>query len=69
MTYKEIKQAISENERLYNNEIISIEEYSEKQWELIKKLDKHIYKLQNIHLDFFKHIRDWFKKNKIRQTD
>lgn len=62
MTLKEIKKAQLENEKLYDNKVISINEYIEKQFELLQELDEHIYKLENIHLEFFKNIKNWFRK-------
>ncbi|MDR6489947.1 hypothetical protein J2799_004497 [Chryseobacterium vietnamense] len=62
MTLKEIKKAQLENEKLYDDKVISINEYIEKHFELLQELDEHIYKLENIHLEFFKNIKKWFRK-------
>ncbi|UKB81231.1 hypothetical protein [Chryseobacterium sp. MEBOG07] len=62
MTFKEIKKALQENEKLYDDKIIGFNEYIEKQFELLKELDEHIYRLENIHLEFLKKIKNWFRK-------
>lgn len=62
MTFKEIKKALQENEKFYDDKIIGFNEYIEKQFELLKELDEQIYKSENIHLEFFKNIKNWFRK-------
>lgn len=68
MTSKEIEKALQENEKLYDDNIIDFNEYIEKQFELLKELDEHIYRLENIHLEFFKKIKNWFR-NKIYKRE
>ena len=63
MTFKEIEKALQENKKLYKEKAISINEYVEKHFELLKELDEHIYRLENIHLEFLKKIENWFRKN------
>ncbi|MCT2562109.1 hypothetical protein [Chryseobacterium herbae] len=67
MTLKEIEKAQLENETLYEDKVISKNEYIEKQFELLKELDELLYRLENIHLEFLKNIKNWFRKkiNKI----
>lgn len=60
MTYKEIKKAQLENEKLYKDNVININEYIEKQLELIKEINENLYRLENIHLEFLKKIKNWF---------
>ncbi|WP_172279073.1 hypothetical protein [Chryseobacterium sp. LAM-KRS1] len=68
MTSKEIEKALQENEKLYDDKIIDFNEYIEKQFELLKELDEHIYRLENIHLEFLKKIKNWFR-NKIYKRE
>ncbi|MGE8556697.1 MAG: hypothetical protein ACN6OB_22470 [Chryseobacterium jejuense] len=68
MTFKEIEKALQENRKLYKEKVISINEYIEKHFELLKELDEHIYRLENIHLEFFKKIKNWFRKKSTKEN-
>lgn len=67
MTLKEIEKAKLEHKKLYEEKIISKNEYIEKLFELSKELDEHKYRLENIHLIFLKKIKYWFRKNNKRE--
>ncbi|MBV8328318.1 hypothetical protein [Chryseobacterium sp.] len=62
MTLKEIEKAIQENEKLYEEKVINNNDYIEKLFELLKELDEYKYRLENIHLEFFKNIKNWLRK-------
>lgn len=62
MTFKAIEKAQLENKKLYEEKVISKKEYIKKQFELLKELDEHLYRLENIHLEFFKRIKNSFRK-------
>ncbi|MEE6129892.1 hypothetical protein V2E39_21010 [Chryseobacterium arthrosphaerae] len=62
MTRKEIRKAHLENEKLYDDKAINFQEYINRQFELLEELNKEIDRVENIHLQFFKNIKNWFRK-------
>jgi len=62
MTLKEIQKAQLENEKLYDDKLISSQEYLKKQIAIIEEIDIHLYKLERFDFGIFKNIKNWFRK-------
>lgn len=69
MTYKQIKKTQLENKKLYEDKIISKQEYIDKQFELLRELRAQIHKMEQFDLEIFKTIKNWFKKKLIKKTN
>jgi hypothetical protein len=62
MNYKEIELAQLENDKLYENKLISKQEYLKKQVEIIEELGILLDKLNRFNFDIFKNIKWGFIK-------
>ena len=58
MTYKEIEKAQLENEKLYENKLISKQEYIKKQFEILEELEILLHKMEQFDFKIFKNIKN-----------